>query len=70
MKIEIPMDDYNLFISNDGMSNDNYVEMWFEEKVSKHDDPEKEYITFPKIEPLTVPIDDLLRALSIFKKYD
>jgi hypothetical protein len=70
MKIEIPMDDYHLFISNDLMDNDNYVEMWFEEKRSKHDDEDKEYVTFPTIEPLTVPIDDLLKAISIFKKYE
>lgn len=64
------MDDYHLFISNDGLDNDNYVEMWFEEKVSKYDDEDKEYVTFPTIEPLTVPIDDLLKAISIFKNYE
>lgn len=70
MKIEIPVDDFNLILSDDGLSNDNFVEMWFEEKKNKHDDPEKEYQTFPAIDPLMVAVDDLLRAVSIFKKYE
>lgn len=70
MKIEIPTDGYNIILSDNDLNNPNFVEMWIEEVKDKFDESDKEMETFPQFEPIMVPVDDLLRAISIFKKYE
>lgn len=70
MKIEIPTDGYNIILSDNNLNNPNFVEMWIEEIPDKFNESDKELETFPIAEPIMVPVDDLLRAISIFKKYE
>lgn len=70
MKIEIPVDGHNIVLSDNNLDNPNFVEMWIEEIPDKFNGSDKELETFPQFEPIMVPVDDLLRAISIFKKYE
>lgn len=70
MKIEIPIEGYNIILSDNDLNNTNFVEMFIEEVRDKFNESDKEMETFPQFEPIMVPVDDLLRAISIFKKYD
>jgi hypothetical protein len=70
MKIELKIEhDTTLVLSNDQLDNDNYVDMWFETYSITPDGERVKDMDYPAVEPLTVSIKDILKALSAFYEY-
>jgi len=61
-RVESDNTSYDLILSNEDLNNENFVELWLEEIVSKHDDRGPE-IT----DPVTMPVKELLSALKAFE---